>query len=39
MIKLFDEDVKTSDRKSTKGNQLKFVFMVHDMVIISAVNT
>ena len=24
MIKLFDEDVKTSDRKSTKGNQLKF---------------
>lgn len=24
MIKLFDEDIKTSDRKSSKGNQLKF---------------
>ena len=24
MVKLFDEDIKTTDRKSSKGNQLKF---------------
>lgn len=24
MIELFEKDIKTSDRKSSKGNQLKF---------------